>query len=137
MGITKKTLAVAGLVGMSLIVLGTVWFFWPVKQENIVQEMEVKGNSNTVEINQANKISLIHIENMKAEHHKVNIVNWTLFAGILVVLAAYGAHYRIVRVPRNIEWRFEEDRKTEKLDEVDTYCWECFGFFRNKLFILV
>ena len=96
LGITKKTLAVAGLVGVSVIVLETLWFFWPAKQENIVQEMEVKGNSNAVETNQAKEISLIHIGNLKGEHHKVNIVNWTLFAVILVRLAAYGTHYRVV-----------------------------------------
>ena len=118
MGITKKTLAVAGLVGVLVIVLGTVWFFWPAKQENIVLEMEVKGNSNTVETYQAKEISLIHIENMKVVHHKVNIINWMLFAVILLLLAIYGAHYWMIRVPRNIERRFKEDRKTEKLDEV-------------------
>ena len=99
-----------------MIVLVTVWFFWPAKQENIVQDMEVKGNSNTVETNQAKEISLIHIENLKAEQNRVNIVNWMLFAVILVLLAVYGAHYRMVQGPRNIERRFEEDRKTEKLD---------------------
>ena len=118
MGITKKTLAVAGLVGVLVIVLGTVWFFWPAKQENIVLEMEVKGNSNTVETYQAKEISLIHIENMKVVHHKVNIINWMLFAVIFLLLAIYGAHYWMIRVPRNIERRFKEDRKTEKLDEV-------------------
>ena len=116
MGVTKKTFAGVSMVVIIMIIIGTVWFFWPANEEEIVQN--IKGDSNTVNNNQAKEMSLIHIDNLRAEHHKVNIVNWSIFGVIIVVLVAYGAHYRMICVPKNIERRFAEKRKTEKLDEV-------------------
>jgi flagellar biosynthesis/type III secretory pathway M-ring protein FliF/YscJ len=120
MELTKKTLVVLGLVAMVGIILLTMWLFWPNKEDDIKQDLQIKGSDNKVQTTQTKDFSLIHVENLRAENQKNNVINWTLFTIIIVVIIGYGAHYRMYRVPRRIEQEYSAQRKEDKVDEIET-----------------
>jgi hypothetical protein len=132
MEVAKKAMVIGIIIAMFSLIFLVMWAFWPgTKEDDLKQDMKVEGSGNTVKTEQSKDFLLLHIKNLKAESTKTNWINGALFLFIFVVMLSYGAHYKIVRVPRRMIQNYEEEMKEEKMEEMEQELVES-GYLKRK-----
>jgi hypothetical protein len=117
------------MVGLIFLVL---WAFWPgTKEDDNIQDMQVEGSGNTIQTEQSKEYSLLHIENLKTEAMRNSWINGGLFLFIFLVMLGYGAHYKIIRVPKRNDRNEEDERKDDKIEEMELELVEA-GYLKRK-----
>ena len=92
--------------------------------------MDIDSDNNEVKTTQKKDFSLIHIEGLQAETgshitnireaaQRNNLITWGLFGVVFFIIMTCVGHYRMVRIPKKLEKRYEAQRQEDKLDNIE------------------